>query len=92
MKQSENLGREYNLLVNKIHTTLKETVGNKEFEFTLTDSQDNNVEGIKEGYVICHEFKYPIDDLTVIDALQILSIVEGILIQKAKTVNNFIGI
>ena len=29
MKQSENLGREYNLLVNKIHTTLKETVNTK---------------------------------------------------------------
>lgn len=92
MKQSENLGREYNLLVNKIHTTLKETVNTKEFEFTLTDSQDNNVEGIKEGYVICHEFKYPIEDLPVIDALQILNIVESIIIEENRKANSFVGI
>ncbi len=90
MKQSENLGREYNLLVNKIHTALKETVGKNEFEFNMTDSQDNNVEGIKDGQIICHEFKYPIEDLPVVDALQILNIVESILINKHKAVNNFV--
>ena len=89
MKQSENLGREYNLLVNKIHTTLKETVGNNKFEFVMTDSQDNNVEGLQDGHVICHEFQYPIDDLTVVDALQLLNIVEAILINKHKLVNSF---